>query len=78
MSPENLEIYDILEQRLREIYEAKFIKTEIQGIMRYPLKESLYIVTYNLELQGSLPIRRAKILVDTATEELKRYDPGLL
>ena len=68
----------ILEANLREIYAERYIKAEIQSIMQYPLKEHQYIVTYNLDLKDSYPIVRAKIVVDTATEELKLYDPGLL
>lgn len=68
----------ILQQRLREIYEERFQKVEIQSIMQYPMKENQYLVIYNLNILGSPPIIRAKIIVDTATEELKLYDPALL
>lgn len=71
-------INKILEDNLREIYDERYIKAEIRSIMQYPLKEHLYIVTYNLNLKDSYPIVRAKIVVDTETEELKLYDPGLL
>jgi hypothetical protein len=46
--------------------------------MQYPFREHQYIVTYNLDIKDSYPIVRAKIVVDTETEELKLYDPGLL
>ena len=45
--------------------------------MQYPMKENLFIVTYNLDLVNSHPIIRAKIIVDVTTEGLKTYDPGL-
>lgn len=78
MDPKDPTINRILEAGLREIYGERFIKTEIRSIMQYPLKEHLYIVTYNLNLTDSYPIVLAKIVVDTTTEELKLYDPGLL
>ena len=71
-------INKILETQLKEIYQKKYIKSEMQTIMQYPFRENQYIVTYNLELKDSYPIVRAKIVVDTETEELKLYDPGLL
>ena len=78
MDTKDPKINKILEDSLREIYGERYIKAEIQGIMQYPLKENHYIVTYNLDLKDSYPIIRAKIVVDTKTEELKLYDPGLL
>jgi hypothetical protein len=78
MDTEAPKITKILESNLREIYGERYNKAEIQGVMQYPLKENQYIVTYNLDLKDSYPIVRAKIVVDTATEELKLYDPGLL
>ena len=71
-------ITKILEDNLQEIYGERYIKTEIQSIMQYPLRENQYIVTYNLDITDSYPIVRAKIVVDTVTEELKLYDPGLM
>jgi len=71
-------IYRILETRLRDIYGDRYLGSEIRSIMQYPLKEHLYVVTYNLDLVNSPPIVRAKIVVDLETEELKPYDPGLL
>ena len=68
----------ILEENLREIYTERFQKCEIQSIMQYPMKENQYLVIYNLDISDSPPIIRAKIIVDTATEELKLYDPALL
>ena len=68
----------ILEERLREIYAEGLQKYEIQSVMQYPMKENQYLVIYNLNISDSPPIIRAKIIVDTATEELKLYDPALL
>ena len=70
-------INSILEKSLKEIYDDRFIKTDIISIMQYPMKENLFIVTYNLDLVNSHPIIRAKIIVDVTTEGLKTYDPGL-
>jgi hypothetical protein len=78
MDPKDPTINRILEARLREIYQARYQKSEIQSIMQYPMKENQYIVIYNINLTDSYPIIRAKIVVDIATEELKLYDPGLL
>ena len=78
MDPKDPIINKILETQLREIYQEKYIKHEIQTIMQYPFRENQYIVTYNLDIKDSYPIVRAKIVVDTETEELKLYDPGLL
>jgi len=78
MDTKDTTINKILETQLKEIYQETYIKSEIQTIMQYPFRENQYIVTYNLELKDSYPIVRAKIVVDTETEELKLYDPGLL
>ncbi len=78
MDPKDPTINRILESKLREIYQARYQKAEIQSIMQYPMKENQYIVIYNINITDSYPIIRAKIVVDTATEELKLYDPGLL
>jgi len=78
MDPKDPKINRILEAELREIYQTRFQKMEIQSIMGYPMKENKYIVIYNLNIADSYPIIRAKIVVDTNTEELLPYDPGLL
>lgn len=78
MDPKDPTITKILETQLREIYQEKYIQSEIQAIMQYPFRENQYVVTYNLDLKDSYPIVRAKIIVDTETEELKLYDPGLI
>lgn len=61
-----------------EIYNEKYIKSHIQSIMKYPMKENLYVVTYDLDLQNTHPTLRAKIVIDLSTEELRKYDPELL
>ncbi len=78
MDAKDPKINRILKQRLREIYEERFQKAEIQSVMQYPMKENQYLVIYNLDILDSPPIIRAKIIVDAATEELKFYDPALL
>ena len=78
MDPKYPKITRILKERLREIYKERFQCVEIQSVMQYPMKENQYIVIYNLDILDSPPIIRAKIIVDTATEELKLYDPALL
>ena len=78
MDPKEPTITKILETQLQEIYQEKYIKSDIQTIMQYPFRENQYIVTYNLDIKDSFPIIRAKIVVDTETEELILYDPGLL
>ena len=78
MDPKDSKINRILEEGLREIYEERFQKFEIQSVMQYPMKENQYLVIYNLDIIDSPPIIRAKIVVDAATEELKLYDPALL
>lgn len=70
-------IQEILETSLHKIYGERIKKLEIVKAMPYPLRENLYIATYNLHLEGQVPIMRAKIVVDTATAELKPFDPGL-
>ena len=78
MDPKDSKINRILEEGLREIYEERLQKFEIQSVMQYPMKENQYLVIYNLDIIDSPPIIRAKIVVDATTEELKLYDPALL
>ena len=78
MDPKDPTINRILEENLREIYAEGLQNIEIQSVMQYPMKENQYLVIYNLNILDSPPIIRAKIIVDTATEELKLYDPALL
>jgi hypothetical protein len=74
-APEN--INNILENNLRNIYGKKVKNTEIISIMQYPGKENKFIVMYNLDLEDSLPIIRAKIVVDVIKKELETYEPSL-
>jgi hypothetical protein len=78
MDPKDPTINRILEENLREIYAEGLQNIEIQSVMQYPMKENQYLVIYNLNISDSPLIIRAKIIVDTATEELKLYDPALL
>lgn len=71
-------ITSILEDQLRIIYGVKMRKLEIVNTMPYPLKEHLFVVRYNIDLENEVPIRRAQIVVDVNSEELKKFEPGLL
>ena len=71
-------ISSILEGRLREIYGEKMTGLEVIGVMPYPLRNHLFVVRYNVDLKGELPIRRAQIVVDVDAEELKKFEPSLL
>ncbi len=51
---------------------------EVISTMPYPLKDHLFVVRYNIDLENELPIKRAQIVVDLTTEELKKFEPGLL
>jgi hypothetical protein len=71
-------ISGILENQLRKIYGDKMVKLEVISTMPYPMKDHLYVVRYNIDLENELPIRRAQIVVDTNIRELKKFEPGLL
>lgn len=71
-------ITSILEDQLRIIYGVKMRKLEVVNTMPYPLKEHLFVVRYNIDLENEVPIRRAQIVVDVNSEELKKFEPGLL
>ena len=68
----------ILEEELRSIHGDRFKSLEVQSVMRYPMNESKYVVIYNLNVEGQLPIVRAKIVVDVSRGTLERFEPGLL
>ncbi len=70
-------INNILENNLRNIYGKKVKDVEIISIMQYPRKENKFIVIYNLDLEDSVPIIRAKIVLDVNKKELETYEPGL-
>ncbi|MBD3207060.1 hypothetical protein GF319_12060 [Candidatus Bathyarchaeota archaeon] len=70
-------ISKILENSLKNLYADRIVKIEVKSIMEYPIKEDKFLVTYNLELEGELPIIRAKIVVDTEKKGIESYEPGL-
>lgn len=74
----NDDVPTILETELRVIYGDRFESVEIQSVMKYPMRENKYIVIYNLDVKGALPIIRAKIVVDTVAGSLEQFDPAML
>ena len=68
----------ILEDELRAIHGDRFKSLEVQSVMQYPMKENKYLVIYNLDVEGQLPIVRAKIVVDVSVGALERFEPDLL
>jgi len=68
----------ILEEELRAIHGDRFKSLEVQSVMQYPMDEVKYVVVYNLDLEGQLPIVRAKIVVDVSRGALEMFEPGLL
>lgn len=68
----------ILEEELRSIHGDRFRSLEVKGVMQYPMNERKYVVTYNLNVEGRLPVVRAKIVVDISSGTLERFEPGLL
>ena len=68
----------ILEDELRAIHGDRFKSLEVQSVMQYPMKENKYLVIYNLDVEGQLPIVRAKIVVDVSVGALERFKPDLL
>ena len=71
-------IFEILEIKLKEIYGKKMVNLEVTNTMPYPLKDNLYVVRYNIDLENELPIKRAQIVVDLNSRELKKFEPGLM
>ena len=63
---------------MRKIYGDKLVKLEIVNTMPYPMKDHLYVVRYNIDLENELPIKRAQIVIDINTRQLKKFEPGLL
>jgi hypothetical protein len=53
-------------------------KLEVVNMMPYPMKDHLFVVRYNIDLENEVPIRRAQIVVDVHSGELKKIEPGLL
>ncbi len=71
-------ITGILEVQLRKIYGEKMKRLEVLNAMPYPMKDHLYVVRYDIDLENEIPIKRAQIVVDVTSEELKKFEPGLL
>ena len=67
----------ILEEELRSIHGDHFKGLEVQSVMQYPMNENKYVVD-NLDVEGQLPIIRAKIVVDVSKGTLERFEPDLL
>jgi hypothetical protein len=68
----------ILEEELRSIHGDRFKGLEVQSVMKYPMNEGKYVVVYNLDVEGQLPIVRAKIVVDVSKGALEMFEPDLL
>jgi hypothetical protein len=61
---------------LRKIYGVKMQKLEVVNMMPYPMKDHLFVVRYNIDLENEVPIRRAQIVVDVHSGELKKSSLG--
>lgn len=72
------QVSTILENELRAIHEDRFKSLEVQSVMQYPMKENKYVVIYNLDVEGLIPIVRAKIVVDISKGTLERFEPDML
>ena len=72
------QISTILENELRAIHGDRFKSLEVQSVMQYPMKENKYVVIYNLDVEGLIPIVRAKIVVDVSKGTLERFEPDML
>jgi hypothetical protein len=72
------QVSTILEDELRAIHGDRFKGLEVQSVMQYPMKENKYLVIYNLDIEGQLPIVRAKIVVDVSKGTLERFEPDML
>ena len=68
----------ILEDKLRSIHGDRFKSLEVQSVMKYPMNESRYVIVYNLEIEGQLPIVMAKTVVDISRGTLERFEPDPL
>lgn len=72
------QVSTILENELRAIHGDRFKSLEVQSVMQYPMKENKYVVIYNLDVEGLIPIVRAKIVVDVSKGILERFEPTML
>jgi hypothetical protein len=72
------QVSTILENELRAIHGDRFKSLEVQSVMQYPMKENKYVVIYNLDVEGLIPIVRAKIVVDISKGIMERFEPTML
>ena len=72
------QVSTILENELRAIHGDRFKSVEVQSVMQYPMKENKYVAIYNLNVEGLIPIVRAKIVVDVSKGTLERFEPDML
>jgi ubiquinone biosynthesis protein Coq4 len=72
------QVSTILKDELRAIYGDQLKSLEVQSVMQYPMKENKYVTIYNLDVEGMLPVVRAKIVVDVSKGTLERFEPDML
>jgi len=72
------QVSTILKDELRAIYGDQLKSLEVQSVMQYPMKENKYVTIYNLDIEGMLPVVRAKIVVDVSKGTLERFEPDML
>lgn len=72
------QVSTILKDELRAIYGDQLKNLEVQSVMQYPMKENKYVTIYNLDVEGMLPVVRAKIVVDVSKGTLERFEPDML
>lgn len=72
------QVSTILKDELKAIYGDQLKNLEVQSVMQYPMKENKYVIIYNLDVEGMLPVVRAKIVVDVSKGTLERFEPDML
>ncbi|MCK4702023.1 hypothetical protein KAT55_01560 [Candidatus Bathyarchaeota archaeon] len=72
------QVLTILKDELKAIYGDQLKNLEVQSVMQYPMKENKYVTIYNLDVEGMLPVVRAKIVVDVSKGTLERFEPDML
>lgn len=72
------QVSTILKDELKAIYGDQLKNLEVQSVMQYPMKENKYVTIYNLDIEGMLPVVRAKIVVDVSKGTLERFEPDML
>ncbi len=72
------QVLTILKDELKAIYGDQLKNLEVQSVMQYPMKENKYMTIYNLDVEGMLPVVRAKIVVDVSKGTLERFEPDML